>query len=81
MHLVGSIVDGEALLNVVWASLAAGLGVTLAFAVAIFGTTRAVDLRRDGHAAQAAVFAVVGVLALAVVAAAIVLGIIVMTSK
>jgi len=79
--VIGAIVDGGALLNVVWVSLAAGLGVTAAFAVAIVGGTRALDHGRDGRGFEAAVFGIVGAVALAAVLAAIVLGIVVLTDK
>jgi hypothetical protein len=79
--MIGAIVDVGDLLQVVWVSLAAGIGVTAAFAVAIVGGTRAVELGRDGRAAEAAIFAVAGVVALAAVAAAIVFGIVVLVNK
>jgi hypothetical protein len=78
---IGAVVDGHALVQVVWVALATGIGVTGVFGLAILGATRAVDLRRDGHLAEAAIFAAVGVVALAAVAAAIVWGIVVMTEK
>jgi hypothetical protein len=55
--------------------------VTAAYAVAIVGASRAVELGRDGRPVEAAVFAIVGILALAAVLAAIVLGIIAVTDK
>jgi hypothetical protein len=79
--VLASVVDGDALLQVVWASLLAGVGVTAAFGVAIVGATRALDLSREGRPAGAVVFSVLGLLALATVIAAIVFGIVVMTSK
>ena len=75
------VVDWGALLEMLWASVVGGVGVTSAFAVAILGTTRAVDLRRDGHGLAASVYGVLAVVALVAVAAAVVLGIVFMTSK
>jgi hypothetical protein len=75
----GSIIDWDALLTVVWASTAAGVVVTAAYGLVILGTTRAVDLRRDGHEGEAFLFAVVGTVGIVVVVAAIVLGIVVLT--
>jgi hypothetical protein len=75
----GSIVDWDALLTVVWASVAAGIGVTAAYGLVILGTTRAADLSRDGRAAKAVVFGVVGALGALTVCAAIVLGIVVLS--
>jgi hypothetical protein len=81
LPVAGDIVDWNALLKVIWVSLAAGIGVTGAFAFAIMGATRAVDLRRDGHLAQAGVMAAVMVVGLAASGAAIVLGIVALTAK
>jgi hypothetical protein len=74
-----SIVDWDALLTVVWASLAAGVGVTAAYGFVILGTTRAVDLRRDGRTGEAVLFGVVGAVGIVTVFAAIVFGIVVLT--
>ncbi len=74
-----AIVDWDALLTVIWASLVAGIGVTAAFGFAILGGVRAVDLRRDGRVVEATLFSVVGVVGLVVVAGAIVFGIVVLT--
>jgi hypothetical protein len=74
-----SIVDWDALLTVVWASVAAGVGVTAAYGFVILGTTRAVELGRQGRAAEALLFAVVGAAGLVTVLAAVVLGIVVLS--
>jgi hypothetical protein len=74
-----SIVDWDALLTVVWASVAAGVGVTAAYGFVILGTTRAVELGRQGRAGEALLFAVVGAAGLVTVLAAIVLGIVVLS--
>ena len=74
-------VDWDALLQVVWVSLVTGIGVTCAFAIAIYGAIRTVDLSRDRRAAEAGIFGVVTVVALAAVAAAILFGILAMTDK
>jgi hypothetical protein len=74
-------VDWDALLQVLWSATVAGIGVTAAFGFAIVGVTRAVDARRGGQVAPMAMFGALGFLALAVVLAAVVFSIIVMTSK
>ena len=79
--LVLAAVDWDALLQVVWVSVLAGIGVTSAFAMAIYGTTRAVDLSRNGRVAEAGLFALVAAAGLLAVAAAVVFGIVVMTDK
>jgi hypothetical protein len=74
-----SIVDWDALLTVVWASAAAGIGATAAYGLVILGTTRAVELSRDGRLAEALLFGVVGAAGIVTVLAAIVFGIVVLT--
>ena len=76
-----SVIDWGALLDVLWASVLGGVGVTGTFALAILGGTRAVILRREGHVVAAAAFGLLMALATAVVVAAVVFGVIVMTSK
>jgi hypothetical protein len=79
--VLATVVDWSALLEVVWSAAAAGLGVTCVFAIAVLGATRAVDLQRDGRVSEAAIYGVLTAIALAAFAGAVVLGIIVMTSK
>ena len=82
MNLIaGDIVDGHALLQLLWVGAASGVGVTAAFGVALLGVVRATDLSRNGRGAEAVVYAAVGVLGLAAVAAAVVYGIVIMTQK
>lgn len=76
---VTAIIDWDALLTVIWASVVAGVGVTAAFGFAILGSTRAVELGRGGRPAEAALFAVVGVVGGVAVVAAIVFGIVVLS--
>ena len=73
--MIASIVDTDALLQVIWVSLIAGIGVPSCFALAILGSTRAVEFGRNGRPVEAVLFGVVGVLGLGVVIASIVFGI------
>jgi hypothetical protein len=73
--VIASIVDTHALLQVIWVSLLAGVGVPSCYGLAILGAARAVEFGRDGRVAEAVVFAIVGVLGIAVVMASIVFGI------
>ena len=75
------VVDWEALLDVLWASVVGGVGVTAVFALAILGATRAAESRRDGHDLAAGVYGAMMVLASAAVVASVVFGVVVMTSK
>lgn len=79
--MIATIVDWAALRDVVVASLAAGVGVTVVFSLAILGLTRFADTRRDGRVVEAWAYAGLAVLGLAVSATAVVYGIILMTSK
>jgi hypothetical protein len=79
--LAADIVDWKALGDVVLASLVAGVGTTVAYSFAIFGMTRFAEMRRDGRVLEATAFAVLGVAGLVATIGAIVVGIVVMTSK
>ena len=79
--IAGDIVDWAALLEVVYSALAAGLGVALAFSIAVAGSTRFADEVRENRMTRAVLYGTVAVVALLVCLAAIVLGIVVMTSK
>ncbi len=76
--MIGAIVDTHALLQVLWVSVLAGVGVTGAYGLAILGATRALEFGRDGRVAEAALYAVVGFLGIAVFVAAIVFGIVIL---
>lgn len=79
--MIATVLDTGDLLEVVWVSLAAGIGVTAAFGLAIVGSTRAMELGRHGRPGEAIAFGAIGVLAMAAVIAAIVYGIVVLTDK
>ena len=81
MILADKVVDWAKILEVVYSSLGAALAVAIAFSVAVAGSTRFAEERRDGSAARATVWAVLAALGIAVCLAAIVLGIVVMTTK
>ena len=79
--MIATVVDWAALRDVVVASLAAGVGITVTFSLAILGLTRSADMRRDERVVGAWAYAGLAGLGLAVSAAAVVYGIILMTSK
>ena len=56
-------VDAGALLEVIWVSLLAGIGVTAVFSVLLFGTTRSAEARRGGQNGAALAFGALGLLA------------------
>ena len=77
--MIATVVDWHALLQVIWVSLLAGVGVTAAYGFALLGTTRALESGREGRLGGAVSYAVVGVIGLAIVIAAIVFGILILT--
>ena len=77
--MIATIVDWDALLQVIWVSLLAGVGVTGAYGFALLGSTRALESGRQGHLGIAVGYAAVGVIGLAVVVGAIVFGIVILT--
>jgi hypothetical protein len=79
--MIATIVHTEELLKTVVAAVVVGLGVTFAFSVAIWGASQFVELSRNERPVAAAMAGVVGGLALACVAGAVIAGIIVMTHK
>jgi hypothetical protein len=81
MVVLASVVDWSALGKAAAAALISSIALALAFSLAVFGTTRWLELRRDGRVAASGLFAVVGLLGGAVCVAAVVGGIIVMSSK
>ena len=74
-------VDSAALLELVWAAPLAALVVTLSWGMVVYGTARAGDARRDGRTASAALHFGLAAVGGALFTAAIVVGLIVMTSK
>jgi hypothetical protein len=81
MGTLASIVDTKALWQSIVSALVAGIGVTAIFCVVIYGGARFTDMNRNGRPAAAVTFGIVALVALAAFAAAIVIGIIVMTTK
>jgi hypothetical protein len=79
--MIAALVEGEALLEAVIASVVAGVGVTFIFSIAIWGVARFVDLSRGERPVAAGAAAAVAGLALALTAASVVVGIIAMTGK
>ena len=79
--LADKVVDWDKILEVIYSAMGAAIAVAVAFSLAVAGASRFVEERRDGAPARAAVWAALAALGLAVCAAAIVLGIVVMTTK
>jgi MFS family permease len=81
MILASPIVDAHALLQMVYASLLAGIGVCVIYAVAVVGITRAQERRRGHRPRAAALYAALAALCVGACIWAIVMGITIMASK
>ena len=79
--MIATIVDTEALWQTIVAAFVAGVGTTIVFSFAILGATRVAEANREGHRLQATVFAGLMIVCLLATVAAIVVGVIVMTTK
>ncbi len=81
MRLAAEIVEWDVLLEMIYSALAAGLGVALAFSLAVAGSTRFAEEVRENRMTRAALFGALAAVGLLVCLAAVVLGIVVMTAK
>jgi hypothetical protein len=79
--MLATIVQTGDLVKTIVASVVAGVGVTVIFSLAIWSAARFVDLSRADRPVAAGAAALLGGLSLAATAAAIAVGIIVMTQK
>lgn len=79
--LASQIVDVSQLLRVVVAALIAGIGVSIAFSLVIYGSVRASERRQAARPLAAGAHALVAALGLAACLGAIAFGITVMLSK
>jgi hypothetical protein len=76
-----AVVDGDALLQVLWVSAAAGIGLSLVFSLAIASFARAGQQRRGGSSGLALVWSLVTVACGVVCAVAVAFGVAAMLSK
>ncbi len=74
-------VDGHLLLQVIWVSMLAGVGITALFSLVIFGSAKAGDARRTGHGGAAAAYLALALVAFAMFAIGVVLGVQTMITK
>jgi hypothetical protein len=80
MSVLAAAVDGGALLDVVWVSLLAGVGVVMIHSVTILGVARASDARRDGRRGRAAAYGALALAAFLLFAAVIIVGVAILVS-
>jgi hypothetical protein len=74
-------VDGHLLWQVVWVSLLAGVGISALFSLVILGGARAGDARRAGRGGAAMIYLTFAILAFALFAVGVVLGVQAMVHK
>ena len=74
-------VDTSALLELVWAAPLAVLTVTIAWGLVVRGATRAYEAQREGHTMTVALNALLALVGTAIFLAAVVFGLLVMTTK
>ena len=76
-----AVIDFHALGQVIWVSLAAGIGVTVLFSVVIWGGDKAGAARRGGQDGQALAYGVLAIASMVVFGVAVIFGVIVMLQK
>jgi len=79
--MIPAVVDGDALVQVIWVSIVAGLGLTLVFSLAIAAGARAGQARRSGAPGEALAWSVLTVVCGLLCMVAVALGVVVMLSK
>jgi hypothetical protein len=79
--MLATVVDTESLWRTVVASFVAGVGTTFVFSIAILGAARVAEAQRHGRSGEAVVFTVVAAVGFLATLAAIVIGVVVMTTK
>ena len=76
-----AVIDVRLLLRVLYTALIAGVGVSVVFSLTVYGMTRSSDMRRSQRPVAAASFALLGAVGLALTAALIVAGLILLAHK
>ena len=79
--VLAEIVEVDKLVEVVWVSALAGVGVTVVYSVALAAVSVLADARREGRSGAAVVAGVVATLGLAAFLGAVVFGVVIMTHK
>jgi hypothetical protein len=74
-------IDTHLLLRVFYTAFVAGVGASVVFSVAVYGLVRSSEMRREQRTAAAASYGLLGVVGLALSAALIVYGLILLARK
>jgi NCAIR mutase (PurE)-related protein len=78
---LGSVIDFDALWQTIWTAAAAGIGVIFVYSIAVLGAGRSLDMRGERRGAAAAIYVLLALVGGAGTLAAIVWGIVLITSK
>ena len=79
--MLATIVDTKDLWQTIVGAIVAGLGTTFVFSIGILGAARFAEANRQGRGLEAGLYGALAVVGLAATGAAIVIGVIVMSSK
>lgn len=74
-------IDAHLLLRVFYTAFAAGVGASLVFSLVVYGVVRSTEMRREQRTAAAVSYGFLAAIALAVTAALIVYGLILLARK
>ena len=75
------VVELGQIVEVIWVSLLAGVGITTAFSIVVYGASRSAEARRTGHDGTSVAFGALAVFFLLVFFGGMVLGVQIMLSK
>jgi hypothetical protein len=81
MTVSATIIDFHALLQLLYVSVVAGVGICVVYASAVVGVTRANERRRAHHPRAAVLYGALATVALAICVVAVVAGITIMATK
>ncbi|HEX6020743.1 MAG TPA: hypothetical protein VFZ00_02025 [Solirubrobacter sp.] len=76
-----AVVEIGQIFEVIWVSLAAGIGITIAYSLVVLGMGKSAEARRVGRGGAAIVYGAIALVFLAVFFGMIVLGVQIMLSK
>jgi hypothetical protein len=74
-------IDTHLLLRVAYTAFAAGVGASVVFSLAVYGIVRSSEMRREQRSSAAASYGLLGAIALALTAALIIYGLILLARK
>jgi hypothetical protein len=76
-----AVVELGQIVEVIWVSLIAGVGITIAYSLVVYGTSRSAEARRAGRGAASVAYGGLAIVFLIVFLGAVVLGVQIMLSK